>query len=188
MTKIALFGTSADPPTAGHQSIIQWLSNHFDYVGIWAADNPYKDHQTSLDHRLAMLKLLIDNIDSRGDNIYLSKSLSHRRSLISVAKAKEIWGENADYFLVIGSDLVKQIRQWYRIDELLGEVSLLIIPRPGYKIDESDLKALEDIGGKCQIADLNAPAVSSTAYRKDGNENVLIQPVQDYIHQEKLYA
>ncbi|MDJ0578814.1 nicotinate-nucleotide adenylyltransferase [Crocosphaera sp.] len=188
MTRIALFGTSADPPTAGHQSIIQWLSNHFDYVGIWAADNPYKDHQTSLDHRLAMLKLLIDNIDSRRDNIYLSKSLSNRRSLISVSKAKEIWGEDAEYFLVIGSDLVKQIRQWYRIDELLREVSLLIVPRPGYAINESDLKALEDIGGKYKIAELNAPAVSSTAYRQHGNENVLIQSVQDYIHQEKLYA
>ncbi|MDJ0601114.1 MAG: nicotinate-nucleotide adenylyltransferase [Crocosphaera sp.] len=188
MTKIALFGTSADPPTAGHQSIVCWLSDHFDWVGIWASDNPYKNHQTSLEHRMAMLKLLIDNITPPRDNIYLSKSLSHRHSLISVGKAKEIWGEQADYFLVIGSDLIKQIRQWYRIDELLAEVSILIIPRPGYAIHESDLKALEEIGGTYEIADLNAPAVSSTAYRKHGNENVLIQPIQDYIHQEKLYA
>ncbi|MGK7958818.1 MAG: nicotinate-nucleotide adenylyltransferase [Crocosphaera sp.] len=188
MTKIALFGTSADPPTAGHQAIIYWLSNHFDYVGIWAANNPYKNHQTSLEHRHTMLKLLIDNIDSPNHNIYLSKSLSHRRSLMSVAKAKEIWGDNAAYFLVIGSDLIKQIRQWYRIDELLAEVSILIIPRPGYAINESDLQALTSIGGNYEIADLNAPEVSSTAYRKHGNENVLIQPVQDYIHQEKLYA
>ncbi|WP_107671254.1 nicotinate-nucleotide adenylyltransferase [Cyanothece sp. BG0011] len=188
MTKIALFGTSADPPTAGHQSIIRWLSTHFDWVGIWASDNPYKDHQTSLDHRIAMLKLLIDNIDPPRHNIYLSKKLSHRHSLISVAKAKEIWGENAAYYLVIGSDLVKQIRQWYRINQLLAKVSILIIPRPGYTINESDLHALEEIGGNYEIADLNAPEVSSTAYRKYGNENVLIQPIQDYIHQEKLYA
>ncbi|MDJ0845721.1 nicotinate-nucleotide adenylyltransferase [Crocosphaera sp.] len=188
MTKIALFGTSADPPTAGHQSIIRWLSDHFDYVGIWASDNPYKEHQTSLEHRMAMLKLLIDNIDPPRHNIFLSKSLSHRRSLISVRKAKDRWGNKSTYFLVIGSDLIKQIRQWYRIDELLAEVSILIIPRPGYAINESDLKALKEIGGKCEIAELNAPAVSSTAYRKHGNENVLIKPIQDYIHQEKLYA
>ncbi|MEL4894640.1 nicotinate-nucleotide adenylyltransferase [Crocosphaera sp. Alani8] len=188
MTKIALFGTSADPPTAGHESIVRWLSEHFDYVGIWAADNPYKNHRTSLDHRMAMLKLLIDNINASSNNIHLSKSLSHRHSIVSVGKAKEIWGENADYFFVIGSDLVKQICQWYRINELLAEVSLLIVPRPGYTIKESDLKGLEEIGGKYEIADLNAPAVSSTAYRKHGNENVLIPPIQDYIHQEKLYA
>ncbi|MGB5594499.1 MAG: nicotinate-nucleotide adenylyltransferase [Crocosphaera sp.] len=188
MTKIALFGTSADPPTAGHQSIIRWLSEHYDWVGIWASDNPFKEHQTSLDHRIAMLKLLIDNIAPSRHNIYLSKGLSHRRSLISVAQAKKIWGEKAEYFLVIGSDLIKQIRQWYHIDELLAEVSILVVPRPGYLIDEVDLQALVELGGKYQFADLNAPAVSSTAYRKHGNENVLIRPIQDYIHQEQLYT
>lgn len=188
MKKIALFGTSADPPTAGHQSIIRWLSDHYDQVGIWASDNPFKEHQTSLEHRMTMLELLIENISSPRHNIYLSKQLSHRRSLMSVAKAKEIWGEEVDYFLVIGSDLVKQICQWYCIEELLTQVSILVIPRPGYLINEFDLKELEKLGGKYEIADLNAPAVSSTAYRKYGNEDVLIRPIQDYINQEKLYA
>ncbi|NEP57541.1 MAG: nicotinic acid mononucleotide adenylyltransferase, partial [Symploca sp. SIO2G7] len=27
--KIALFGTSADPPTAAHQAILSWLSHHY---------------------------------------------------------------------------------------------------------------------------------------------------------------
>jgi 8-oxo-dGTP diphosphatase len=35
---------------------------------------------------------------------------------------------------------------------------------------KSDLEALVELGGKYQVADLNAPAVSSTAYRKHGNE------------------
>ncbi|MDJ0510977.1 MAG: nicotinate-nucleotide adenylyltransferase [Crocosphaera sp.] len=188
MTKIALFGTSADPPTAGHQSIIRWLSAHYDWVGIWASDNPFKEHQTSLDHRMAMLKLLIDNIAAPRRNIYLSKRLSHRRSVVSVAKAKEIWGEEADYFLVIGSDLIKQICQWYNIQELLTQASILIVPRPGYLLNDFQLKELEKLGGKYEIADLDAPAVSSTAYRKYGNQDVLIRPIQDYIEQEKLYA
>ncbi|MEA5535975.1 nicotinate-nucleotide adenylyltransferase [Crocosphaera sp. XPORK-15E] len=187
MTKIALFGTSADPPTAGHKSIIRWLSDHYDWVGVWASDNPFKEHQTSLDHRIKMLQLLIDHIEPTRHNIYLSKGLSHRRSLISVAKAKEIWGQKADYTLVIGSDLLKQIRQWYHVQELLAEVSILVVPRPGYLINESDLQALAELGGNYQVADLDAPAVSSTAYRKHRDEDVLIRPIQDYIHQEQLY-
>lgn len=187
MTKIALFGTSADPPTEGHQSILRWLSENYDWVGIWASDNPFKNHQTSLAHRMAMLRLLIDDINPRRDNLYLSEKLSHRRSLISVAKAKEIWGENADYTLVIGSDLIGQIRHWYHIEELLRKVNILVIPRPGYPLLEQDLIALKELGGNYQIANLNAPAVSSTAYREHGNNNVLIQPIQDYIYQEQLY-
>ncbi|MGL5832760.1 MAG: nicotinate-nucleotide adenylyltransferase, partial [Waterburya sp.] len=34
MKKIALFGTSADPPTIGHQTILQWLSQHYDHVVV----------------------------------------------------------------------------------------------------------------------------------------------------------
>lgn len=32
---IALFGTSADPPTIGHQGILQWLSGRYDVVVVW---------------------------------------------------------------------------------------------------------------------------------------------------------
>ncbi|NEQ41665.1 MAG: nicotinic acid mononucleotide adenylyltransferase, partial [Okeania sp. SIO3I5] len=45
MTKIALFGTSADPPTAGHETIVRWLSQNFNKVVVWASDNPFKSHQ-----------------------------------------------------------------------------------------------------------------------------------------------
>lgn len=46
---IALFGTSADPPTRGHGKILTWLAQHYDQVAVWAADNPFKQHQASLD-------------------------------------------------------------------------------------------------------------------------------------------
>lgn len=187
MTKIALFGTSADPPTAGHQSILRWLSAHYDWVGVWTSDNPFKNHQTSWCHRMAMLKLLIDDINPPRNNIYLSKKLSHRRSLTSLAKAKKIWGNYHDYSLVVGSDLINQIRRWYHIEELLEQVNLLIVPRSGYDLAQKDLIALNKLGGNYQIADLDAPAVSSTAYRENQNKSVLIQPIQEYIYQEQLY-
>lgn len=188
MTKIALFGTSADPPTAGHQTILQWLCDHYDYVAVWASDNPFKDHQTSLEHRLEMLRLLISEIDPPRDNIGVYEQLSDRRSLHSIQKAKEIWGDKADYSLVIGSDLVGQIRRWYRSEDLFQQVKILIVPRPGYLIDEKDLATLHSLGAKCEIADLKVPGVSSTAFREKKDKTVVTQPIKDYIHQEKLYA
>jgi nicotinate-nucleotide adenylyltransferase len=186
-TKIALFGTSADPPTAGHKTILRWLSDRYDWVAVWASDNPFKNHQTSLKHRMAMLRLLIEEIQAPRNNISLNEELSDRRSLISVNKAREIWGEDADYILVIGSDLASQIRRWYRIEELLSKTQILIVPRPGYSIEESDLEALKSLGGKCTVADLNAPEVSSTAYREEGDKNAITPTVKDYIYQKQLY-
>jgi nicotinate-nucleotide adenylyltransferase len=89
---------------------------------------------------------------------------------------------------VIGSDLVRQMPRWYQIDQLLKQVQLLVVPRPGYEIDEAGLDELRGLGAKIAIADLKAPAVSSTAYRENGNTEVITPPVEDYIHREQLYA
>jgi nicotinate-nucleotide adenylyltransferase len=188
MTKIALFGTSADPPTAGHLAILKWLSEHFDRVAVWASDNPFKNHRTALEHRAMMLNLLIRDIDPPRENIQLRQELSDRRSLLSVEKAREIWGDDAEYSLVIGSDLVGQIGRWYRAGELLQKVKILVIPRPGYPIATDAIRQLEALGGICSIADIGAPPVSSTDYREKGDDDAVIPLVREYIYREKLYA
>lgn len=188
MTTIALFGTSADPPTAAHKTILRWLSKHYDQVAVWASDNPFKSHQTSLEHRKRMLEVLISEIETQPNNIGVHEELSRSRTLETLAKAKEIWGDEVDYTLVVGSDLVNQIRRWYRIEELLSQVQLLIVPRPGYDIDKEGLERLRQLGTHVAIADLNVPGVSSTAYREKGDPDVITPSVQEYINREKLYA
>lgn len=187
MRRIALFGTSADPPTSGHQFIIGWLSERYDWVAVWAANNPFKSHQTPLEHRGAMLRLLIEDIDPPRQNIGFYPELSSRRTLETVEKAKERWGADVVFTLVIGSDLVTQLLRWYRVEDLLRQVQLLVIPRPGYAIEEESLEKLRQLGTFVAIADLTAPDVSSTAYRENGDTQALTPPVKAYIHREHLY-
>ncbi|BBD58738.1 nicotinic acid mononucleotide adenyltransferase [Nostoc sp. HK-01] len=185
--RIALFGTSADPPTAGHQEILRWLSERYDWVAVWAADNPFKSHQTQLEHRAAMLRLLIADMDAPKHNVAVTQDLSSWRTLETVEKAKQHWGEEAEYTLVIGSDLINQLPRWYRIEDLLQQVELLIVPRPGYGIAETSLEAIKNLGGKIAIATLTGLDVSSTAYREHGDTEALIAPIVAYIHQQHLY-
>ncbi len=185
--KVALFGTSADPPTAGHQAIIRWLSERYDWVAVWAADNPFKSHQTALEHRVAMLRLLIANIDSPRQNIGLGQELSAMRTLETVEKAKVRWGNDAEFTLVIGSDLLTQLPRWYRSKDLLQQVQLLVVSRPGYAIDEFSLESVRMLSGKIAIANFTGPSVSSTAYRENGDPEALTPPVVAYIHREHLY-
>lgn len=186
MNKIALFGTSADPPTAGHQAILRWLSEHYDLVIVWASDNPFKEHQTTLEDRSQMLRLAIEEIDAAQDNIRLCQDFSDRRSLITIEKARSIW-QNDEFTFVIGADLLSQINSWYRIKELLSQVKILVIPRPGYAIMNSDLDSLSNLGGDFTIATLDSPRVSSTAYRLRRDPTVLTPAVAVYIHQQNLY-
>jgi len=187
MEKIALFGTSADPPTVGHQTILSWLSQHYDRVVVWASDNPFKQNQTPLRYRTEMLHLAIADLKLPHSNINLHPELSDRRTLITVNKAKDKWGQDTQFSLVIGSDILPQITSWYSIKELLAEVKVLIVPRLGYSIQKTDLTLLREMGGEFEIANLNAPKVSSSAYRLQKDQSLVTPAVGDYIYQKQLY-
>ncbi len=188
MGKIALFGTSADPPTRGHEKILIWLADHFDHVAVWAADNPLKSGQTPLAHRLAMLRLLISELASSRSNLGLYPNISHPRTIETVQRARKIWPHDS-FTLVVGSDLIAQLPRWYRAEELLPQVDILVVPRPGYAIDNEQVKKIQDRGTFVSIAhDLQVPAVSSTEYRQRSNANPVIPAViSAYIQQENLY-
>jgi nicotinate-nucleotide adenylyltransferase len=185
--QIALFGTSADPPTAGHQQILVWLSCHFDRVVVWASNNPFKLHQTPLEHRAAMLRLLVEEIDPPRRNICFQPELSSPRSLVTIDLARQQWPD-ARLTLVIGSDLVRQLPRWYRVQEIFQKAKLLVIPRPGSVITESDLKQLRRMGAIVSIANLTGLPVSSTAYREVRDPDLLTPPIEAYIHREHLYS
>ena len=186
--QIALFGTSADPPTQGHKTILEWLSRHYDQVVVWAADNPLKSDQTSLQHRMKMLELMITSLTTPYNNVFLDRRLSNPRSLETIQKAETLWEKGVEFTFVIGSDLIAQIPRWYASQELLRRVNLLIIPRPGYPPKAEELETLSQMGGNYEVANLNAPPVSSTAYRQNGHADVVDSSVKEYIQKQKLYS
>ncbi len=185
MASIALFGTSADPPTRGHQAILHWLSQQFDQVAVWASDNPFKTHGAALDHRQVMLRLLIDEVNFAQGNVTFYPALSHPRTLDTLKQARQLWPQ-AGLTFVIGADLVATIATWYQIQDVLAQVTLLVIPRPGYSLTSADLQPLQKLGANVAIANFCGPAVSSTAVR-EADLAGLTPAVQAYIHQKGLY-
>ncbi len=185
--QLALFGTSADPPTTGHLAVLRWLTQHFDHVAVWASDNPFKAHPAALTHRTAMLRLLIAELQLPSTQIQVYPELSYPRTLITVEQAQNRWGE-AELTLVIGADLAGQLPRWFRAEELLQKVNLLVVPRPGYPVAAEDLDRLKSLGAVVTIADLAPPAVSSTQYREQGSIDSIIPVIQAYIDREQLYG
>jgi nicotinate-nucleotide adenylyltransferase len=186
---IALFGTSADPPSIGHQQILQWLDNHYDRTIVWVSDNPFKTHQASLSDRIAMMEITIAAIQPPAQTITLHPELSDPRTINTVEKAKQIL-PYANLTLVIGGDLVPQLPTWYRAQDLLSQVHLLVVPRQGVSIAATDIDRLLNMGTEVAIApdSTSIPNVSSSDYRNNGNSSVIIPTVAAYIQRESLYA
>jgi nicotinate-nucleotide adenylyltransferase len=183
---IALFGTSADPPTLGHQTILEWLSEHFDLCVVWVSNNPFKSHQADLEQRLHMMQVAIASMQSKYRNLELHPEISNPRTLITLEQAKLIW-PNAKFTLVVGVDLIAQLPSWYRADELLAQIDILVVPRAGYIEPSEEIDRLRDRGVEIAIAEFSVPMVSSSAYRNNGDRSGLIPSVAEYIDREHLY-
>ncbi len=183
---IALFGTSADPPTYGHLEILTWLSKRYDRTAVWASDNPFKRDQTPLSDRTEMLRLLVTLSGEPLETLQVYPGLSDPRTIITYDRAAKIW-PNAKFTFVLGADLLPQLPTWYQAKELLAVVELLVIPRSGYQILDSAIDKIKSLGGTLEIANLITPNVSSSAYRYDMAPNTVPTIVQSYIKKQELY-
>ncbi len=186
MLRIALFGTSADPPTLAHQEILTSLAEAYDRVVVWAADNPFKQHGANLAQRTEMLGILIHDLPRSRETVELHPELSSRRTIETLEKAQQLW-INGDFTLVIGSDLVAQIPTWYRADGLLSQVHVLVIPRPNYPVRSPELDCLRELARSVAIAEIHGLNVSSTAYREHRESQGITPAIAAYIQQEHLY-
>lgn len=184
--RIALFGTSGDPPTIGHRKILEWLCDHYHLVVVWVSNNPFKTHQATLDQRLEMMALTIESITPQPLNLEIHPEISHPHTLETVKLARQIW-QQATFDLVVGADLVTQIPSWYHAAELLQQVNLLVIPRQGHQILTSDLERLTSLGTQVTIADLEVPTTSSSGFRQKREVSHLIPALLEYIHRNRIY-
>ncbi|WP_338441202.1 nicotinate-nucleotide adenylyltransferase [Synechococcus elongatus IITB4] len=185
--RLALFGTSADPPTLAHQAIIQGCADCFDHVAIWASDNPFKQHAASLRDRSQMLAALVNDCQPPLQNAQVYADLSFPRTIQTLTVARDRWPQ-AELSLVIGSDLLAQIPRWYQAAQWLPSVSLFVVPRP----DSNDWQAAADRlmqqGTTVAIAPFQGPAIASSTFRESGDWRLLPAAVTAYIHHHQLYS
>ena len=181
---IALFGTSADPPTIGHKKILEELSKIYDFTICYVSDNPSKKHKENRSIRSHLLKTLIEDIDN--PKILFNQRVSSLWAVESIKKCKTIYEfNNLDF--VIGSDLVKDIFYWKNFDRIIKETSFFIILREGYPIESNTLKMLETYKVKFKISTIKIPNISSTKFRLNFNYSNLPTSLKDIVKKNNLY-
>ena len=181
---IALFGTSADPPTIGHKKILEELSKIYSFTIGYVSNNPNKNHKEDISIRSHLLKTLIEDLDN--PKILFNQSVSSQWAVESIKKCKEIYDfNNLDF--VIGSDLIKDIFYWKNFDKITDEVCFLIILREGYPVESNTLKMLENYKVKFKISTITIPGTSSSNFRLNFNCSNLPSSIIDIVKMNNLY-
>ena len=182
---IALFGTSADPPTLGHEALLSELTKIFPKVITWASDNPDKKHQIPLLKRTQLLRILVKKISH--PKLELVQELSSPRTIHTLKKAFQLWPE-ASFSFVIGSDLAMQVPKWLNAKSILSKVRIAIAMRDGWPISDEQLAKIKKLGGKIEILPFTIPESSSSKFRERPQKVLIPQELVPLLLEENLYG
>ena len=182
---IALFGTSADPPTRGHRALLRGLLAHYPRVATWASDNPMKQHGAPLALRQELLAALVAGLQD--PRISLEQELSSPWAIETLERAAQRWPARPLVF-VVGSDLVAQIPRWRRAEAVLAACRLAIVPRSGWPLEAEALARLERMGARTEVLPLEIPATASSALRSGADLSQLPAELRPLLLQHNLYG
>lgn len=182
--KIAIGGSSANPPTVGHEQLLKHMMSNtiFDMI-IWipCGSRNDKEESVSATDRVTMTELmiprewkyskkprfLVDYSDIYGNNT---------PSIIHLERLQEKY-PNADLVWFTGND--QDVKTWERGEELIQRFDVFYIKREGYDDIPWDV-------------DFNIPNVSSTEVREkiQNNESIygmVPSTIEYYINTFNLY-
>ena len=181
---IALFGTSADPPTIGHKKILEELSKIYCYTISYASNNPQKKHKEDISFRSLLLETLVKDLNN--PKIKFNQNISSKWAIESIKKCKNIYDLNTLDF-VIGSDLLPDIFSWRNFDKIIKEVNFYVIKRRGYPIASNTLNTLKAYKVNFEISNLHVPNTSSSMVRLDTSYSNLPKSLIDIVKKNNLY-
>ncbi len=203
-----LFGGTFDPVHFGHLIVARSLAESLNarcVVLIPAGTSPLKDAPVaSAEDRLSMLRLategeeLFDICDlelHREPPSYTIQTVEH------LLRGQE-GGEETEFSLVIGADMLADLPKWRRVNDLMRLVRVLVVSRPPFS-NADVVQAISDLEGKLtsqEVASLiksiiSTPLIniSSTEIRRrraagESIRYLLPESVRDHIISKGLYA
>lgn len=203
MKKIGIFGGSFNPIHCAHLILAErvWEEAHLDAVlFVPARRPPHKPNQKLLgsEHRLEMVRRAI------GDNSHFDCSTIELQqegpsyTLRTVRKLHERMSGEVELFLIMGSDSVLDLPNWWNAQELVEEIQIIAVNRPDNPVD--DLTVVKEAFGsdvvrsiKTNWVEMPLLEISATEIRnriKEGKSIRYLVPdsVRSYIAEYGLYS
>lgn len=173
--KIGLYFGSFNPIHIGHLIIGSFVSNFTDLEQVWfvvSPQNPLKKSSSLLNEydRLYLVQKAVENNHKFRASDIEFKLPRPSYTADTLTYISEKYPEH-NFYLIIGSDSLKNIHKWKNSEFLLSNYSFYVYQRPGFEVEET----------KGNINVLKAPLleISSTEIRnmiKSGNSVKYLMP------------
>ena len=202
--RLGIFGGSFDPIHTAHLILAEWVRGErsLDRVlFVPALEPPHKasKHLAPPAHRMRMVQLAIEDNPAFDASAVELERQGPSYTLLTVRQLRERLGPDARLYLILGADSVHEIATWWRVRELVEEVEIIAVGRPGHSL-QADLEALAGAFGDAWArrvgelkVDVPPMAISATDIRgrvAAGRSIRYLVPdvVRDYILRHGLYG
>jgi len=192
--KILLFGGSFDPPHNGHLSILKEAAQYIDFDRIIIMPTGTPTHKKScmvpFDVRHYMAQLAFGNVDKDAEvSDYEGNNLKDDYTYLTLRYLKEKY-DNADIFMLIGSDSLFSIRNWKNSKEILANCTPVVFARK--EGDQQQIlcliEQLKTEGANVVYIPYKVTDVSSSGFRKGQHgDSILPHAVDAVIDEYHLY-
>ena len=196
--RIGLFGGTFDPPHLGHLILASEAQFQLELTRLFwtlTPEPPHKQDQpiTSIEHRLAMVKLAIaDDPSFELSRVELDRPGPHYT--LDTIKLVAEQNPQAEIVPVIGGDSLHDLPTWHHPQELLYVCHWVgVMRRPGESANLEELeRELPGISSKVHYVDAPLLEIASREIRSRISNGrpfryYLPDPVYQYINQHHLY-
>ena len=182
---ICVFCGTFNPIHLAHLRMANFAVKKFGFdkvIFIPAYIPPHKQLDSNVaKHRYNMVKMAVEKNLRFGISDIEYKSEGKSYTLITVKKIKELYNIEGRLNFIIGTDAFKNIKTWYKADELKDLVHFIVFPRGEDVIDPS-----EYLGYSFEVVDFPKIDISSTELRTV-HKGETTKEVEEYIRNNGLY-
>ena len=196
--RLGIFGGTFDPPHVGHLILSAEARNQLELQStIWVLtpDPPHKRGQdiSSLEHRLAMVQLAIEEDDAFSlSKVDIERPGPHY-AIDTVRIMKQSYPDHVLIYLM-GGDSLADLANWYHAQEFLNMVDGIgVMRRPGDDIDLTELiDTLPELPQKLNFVTAPLLEISSQQIRQRVRQDrafryYLLPKIYHYIKTHQIY-
>ena len=196
--RIGIFGGTFDPPHLGHLILASEAHAQLKLARLLWVLTPVPPHKlnqpiSSLDHRLAMVKLAL-----KGELAFKLSMIEVERSgphyTLDTIRVFSSRYPNADLILLLGGDLLRDLPTWHRPADLVAACHQIgVMRRPGDSIDMASLeKKIPGLNSKVKFVEAPLLEIASSEIRRRAARGLpfryyLLPAVYQYIQKHNLY-
>lgn len=185
--EIGIFGGTFDPPHLGHLIMAEQVRSQLELDEIWFIPSNLPPHKqkarASADQRQQMLQLAIMNNPAfRLNTIELSRpGKSYTLDTIQMLTKKFA---HDHFHFIIGADMVQDLPNWYRIDELMELIDFVGVKRTGFTFQTSYPITAVDV----PMIEISSTIIRDRLSKGNSIKYLVPDAVYDFIKERGMYG